>query len=214
MTYTYGDPDADAVLIQMVDDHDLEETRAEAEEIRARTDKEFCLKCIKVKSWNDDLSPWEAPAVFGKAGFGGGAESTLDEVMDLCSDRTRTYYIGGYSLAALFAMWAAYQSDIFKGVAAASPSMWFPGFVDYMKENRIKADSVYLSLGDKEEKARNPIMAAVGDRIREAADVLKNQGINSILEWNRGNHFNDSGTRTAKAFAWALNNTNILRADN
>ena len=64
MIYTYGDPDAAAVLIQMVDDHDLEEIETEAEEIRVRTDKEFCLKCIKVKSWNDDLSPWGAPAVF------------------------------------------------------------------------------------------------------------------------------------------------------
>ena len=124
--------------------------------------------------------------------------------MPLCADRNRTYYIGGYSLAALFALWAAYQTDIFKGVAAASPSMWFPRFADYMKENRIKADSVYLSLGDKEEKVKNPVMATVGDRIREAADVLKGQDVNTILEWNEGNHFKDAGIRTAKAFAWLL----------
>jgi len=27
--------------------------------------------------------------------------------------------------------------DKFAGIAAASPSMWFPGFVDYMKSNAI-----------------------------------------------------------------------------
>lgn len=204
MTYTYGNPDANTVLIQMIDDHDLNGLENEAEEIRDRTDKDFYLIGIKVQSWNDDLSPWEAPAVFGKDGFGGRAGSTLDELMPLCADRNRTYYIGGYSLAALFALWAAYQTDIFKGVAAASPSMWFPRFADYMKENRIKADSVYLSLGDKEEKVKNPVMATVGDRIREAADVLKGQGVNTILEWNEGNHFKDAGIRTAKAFAWLL----------
>jgi len=204
MTYTYGNPDANTVLIQMIDDHDLKGLENEAEEIRDRTDKDFYLIGIKVQSWNDDLSPWEAPAVFGKDGFGGRAGSTLDELMPLCADRNRTYYIGGYSLAALFALWAAYQTDIFKGVAAASPSMWFPRFADYMKENRIKADSVYLSLGDKEEKVKNPVMATVGDRIREAADVLKGQDVNTILEWNEGNHFKDAGIRTAKAFAWLL----------
>ncbi len=204
MTYTYGNPDANTVLIQMIDDHDLTGLENEAEEIRDRTDKDFYLIGIKVQSWNDDLSPWEAPAVFGKDGFGGRAGSTLDELMPLCADRNRTYYIGGYSLAALFALWAAYQTDIFKGVAAASPSMWFPRFADYMKENRIKADSVYLSLGDKEEKVKNPVMATVGDRIREAADVLKGQDVNTILEWNEGNHFKDAGIRTAKAFAWLL----------
>ena len=204
MTYTYGNPDANTVLIQMIDDHDLKGLENEAEEIRDRTDKDFYLIGIKVQSWNDDLSPWEAPAVFGKDGFGGRAGSTLDELMPLCADRNRTYYIGGYSLAALFALWAAYQTDIFKGVAAASPSMWFPRFADYMKENRIKADSVYLSLGDKEEKVKKPVMATVGDRIREAADVLKGQDVNTILEWNEGNHFKDAGIRTAKAFAWLL----------
>jgi hypothetical protein len=212
MTYTYGDPDAAAVLIQMVDDHDLEEIRAEAEEIRARTDRDFCLKCIRVNSWNDDLSPWGAPAVFGKAGFGGGAGSTLDGLMDLCSDRTRTYYIGGYSLAALFAMWAAYQTDIFKGVAAASPSMWFPGFVDYMKDNTIQCPNVYFSLGDKEEKTKNAVMASVGDCIRDGCAWLKEQGLNCTLAWNTGGHFKEPEIRTARAFAWLISSA-ALKAD-
>ena len=94
MTYTYGNPDANTVLIQMIDDHDLKGLENEAEEIRDRTDKDFYLIGIKVQSWNDDLSPWEAPAVFGKDGFGGRAGSTLDELMPLCADRNRTYYIG------------------------------------------------------------------------------------------------------------------------
>ena len=97
-----------------------------------------------------------------------------------------------------------HQTDVFQGVAAASPSVWFPGFSEYMKENRIQANSVYLSLGDREEKTRNPVMAAVGDRIREAYELLQGQGINTILEWNQGNHFRDADKRTAKAFAWLL----------
>ncbi len=70
----------------------------------------------------------------------------------------------------------------------------------------IRTDTVYLSLGDREEKTRNPVMATVGDRIREAHVLMKERGVNCILEWNEGNHFRDADLRTAKAFAWVLNN--------
>lgn len=200
----YGNPDAKTVLIQMIDDHDHEGMESEVAEIRKLTDADFYLIAIKVQNWNADLSPWPAPAVFGKEGFGDGAADTLAEVLKYTNDRSKTYYIGGYSLAALFALWAAYQTDVFKGVAAASPSVWFPGFAEYMKDNLIHASSVYLSLGDKEEKARNPVMATVGDRIREACEILKRQGANTVLEWNQGNHFKDADIRTAKAFAWVM----------
>lgn len=203
MTITrYGDPDASTVLLQMVDDHDLNGIENEVAEIQRLTDQKFCLIAVKVNDWNYDLSPWKAPAVFGKEDFGGGAEETLGEVLKYCTDDDKTYIIGGYSLAGLFALWAAYQTDVFKAVAAASPSMWFPGFVEYMKERRPNADSVYLSLGDKEEKTRNPVMATVGEKIREAQEVLQEQGIRTVLEWNPGNHFRDADIRTAKAFAW------------
>ena len=204
MVTIYGDPEASRVLIQLVDDHDLEGLGAEIEELQKVTEGEFCLIAIKVRNWNHDLSPWYAPAVFGKEDFGGGAAETLHEVLKYTGDKTKTYYIGGYSLAGLFALWAGCQTDVFRGVAAASPSVWFPGFVDYMKETGMRAGSVYLSLGDKEEKARNLVMATVGGRIREAEDVLKEQGVNTVLEWNPGNHFRDADIRTAKAFAWVI----------
>lgn len=202
---SYGNPSASIVLIQMVDDHDLGGIESEGAEIKKLTDTDFHLIAVRVQNWNRDLSPWPAPAVFGKESFGNGAAATLDEVLKICTDQEKTYFIGGYSLAGLFALWAAYQTDVFKGVAAASPSMWFPGFADYMRENTIHAKSVYLSLGDKEEKTRNPVMATVGDRIREAYGLLREHGINVSLEWNQGNHFKDADIRTAKAFAWVIN---------
>ncbi len=201
----YGKPDAGIVLIQLVDDHDLEGIENEVAEIQRRICDDFCLIAIKVSSWNTDLSPWKAPAVFGKEDFGEGARRTLAEVLKYTADPAKTYYIGGYSLAALFAVWAAYQTDVFHGVAAASPSVWFPGFVDsFMHDNECRARTVYLSLGDREAKTRNPVMAAVENRIREAYELLKTQGIETTLEWNSGNHFTDADIRTAKAFAWVM----------
>ncbi len=200
----YGNPDADTVLIQPVDNHDLEGIVNEVERIKQLSGKDFCLVAIKVDNWNSDLSPWEAPAVFGNESFGGKAAAALDEVLKLTGDPSKTYYIGGYSLAGLFAIWAAYQTDVFKGVAAASPSVWFPGFSDYMAERKLCANSVYLSLGDKEEKTRNPVMATVGDNIRKARELLKAQGVNTVLEWNPGNHFKDPDIRMAKGFEWVI----------
>ena len=51
-----------------------------------------------------------------------------------------------------------------------------------MKEHENQSRAVYLSLGDKEEKTRNPVMATVGDCIREAHAWLSSVG--SAVRWN------------------------------
>ena len=73
-----------------------------------------------------------------------------------------------------------------------------------MKEYKIKSKNVYLSLGNKEEKTRNPVMAKVGDCIREGHEWIKAEGVNCTLEWNQGGHFKEPMTRTARAFAWVM----------
>ena len=204
--FNYGNPAASTVLIQPVDDHELEELETEINEIRKRVQTDFRLIAVKVEDWNHDLSPWKEPAVFGKEDFGDGAGDMLRFILAQCADRSKTYYIGGYSLAGLFSLCAAYRTDVFAGVAAASPSIWFPGFLQYMRENNIRTNAVYLSLGDREEKTRNPVMATVGDCIREGHALLQSGGIRTTLEWNPGNHFKDAGIRTARAFAWVMGN--------
>lgn len=170
---------------------------------------------FKVDDWNADLSPWEAPPVFGNEAFGGGAEATLRCVTDkllpelipqLNCGQDAEIYIGGYSLAGFFALWAAYQTNMFRGVAAASPSVWFPGWIDYAGSNAIRTGRVYLSLGDKEEKTRNPVMRTVGDNIRRQYEMLQGDAHceECTLEMNQGNHFKEPDIRTAKGFAWLL----------
>lgn len=200
-TYVFGDPQAPVCLIQPVGDHDLEGIRNEYEKIRELTGMDFCLTAFKVNDWNKDLSPWEAPAVFGIENFGDGAADTLKEILSLCTDKDKKYYIGGYSLAGLFSLWASVQTGRFEGVAAASPSVWFPDFLEYIRERKPLCRKIYLSLGDKEEKTRNPVMATVGDKIRELDSFLAREGFDCVLEWNEGNHFKDFDIRTAKAFA-------------
>ena len=150
--YKYGDDQASIVLIQMVGEHDLSEIEQEIHEIQKLTEMKFQFIAIKVNSWNHDLSPWNASAVFGSEGFGDGAEYTLKEVLQLCTDSNKTYCIGGYSMAGLFALWAACKTNRFAAIASASPSIWFPGFLNYMKQQKIQSNCIYLSLGNKFER--------------------------------------------------------------
>lgn len=204
--YKYGNPESDIVLIEPVGDHNLNEIPNQVERIKTNTKKEIQMLAIKVDNWNQELSPWKAPAVFGKEAFGEGALNLLTEILKLCSDKNKKYYLDGYSLAGLFSLWACCQSGKFAGIAAASPSVWFPGFLTYLEENEVKSPCIYLSLGDKEEKTKNAMLSKVGDNIREVEKIMRENKVNCILEWNQGNHFKDAEERTAKAFSWVIVN--------
>jgi len=199
--YEFGSPDAPVVLIEPI--HVPEGMDEEADRIRKLAGADFRLLAVRV-NWFQDLSPWPAPPVSGSIPFGDGAERTLAEILKLTGQPGKRYVLGGYSMGGLFALWAACRSEAFSAVAAASPSVWFPGFTDYMTSRGIRTGRVYLSLGDREEKTRNPVMAAVGDRIREIHAWLQAQSVPCLLEWNRGNHFADLEERMAKGFAWAM----------
>lgn len=205
VTREYGDPAAEIVLIQPVGQHELPFLEDEIAQIRSLTDRPFRFLAVPVENWNRELSPWPAPAVFGDEDFGDGAAVLLEEILPLCAEREKRYVLGGYSLAGLFALWSVCRTDAFSGVAAASPSLWFPGFSDYMQENGLHCGTVYLSLGTREEKTRNPVMRTVGDCVRNSFAWMQAQGVSCTLEWNPGNHFREPGLRTAKAFAWVLN---------
>ena len=120
-----------------------------------------------------------------------------------CSDSAPLVILGGYSLAGLFALWAGTQ-HAFSAVAGASPSVWYPDWLDFSASHPMFARAVYLSLGDTEHKSRTPIMATVGDCIRRQLAIVRNQQVPAILEMNPGNHFKDNGLRMARGFAWTM----------
>ena len=211
----YKSEQPEYLLIQPIDEHDLEVLDNEVATIESLTNKFFTLVAFEIKDWQSELTPWTSPAVFGKVPFGEGASATLSfikdtlipqlEQMELFDKNGMQCVFGGYSLAGFFALWSSYQTKLFGGIAAVSPSVWYPQWMEYAEKNRPLATSVYLSLGDKEEKTKNPTMAQVGNCIRKQQELLAAQGINTILEWNPGNHFQHSDERTAKGFAWLIN---------
>ena len=181
--HIYGDTGAEYLLLQMADEHDLTGMEREVEAIRQQTAQPFLLAAVQVENWNDDLSPWPAPPVWGKQGFGGRAGDTLAWLEQAVPNIRRQYSIKE---------------------AAASPSVWFPGWPEYEAAHPIQTQCVYLSLGDREEYTKNQTMAAVGDNIRALHSALTQRGKDCRLEWNAGGHFKDADLRTARAFAWIM----------
>ena len=102
----YGTASAEYLLLQMVDEHDLAGMEREVEAIRRQTAHLFLLAAVQVENWNDDLSPWPAPPVWGKQGFGGRAEDTLAWLEQAVPGISQQYSIkedckvilGGYSV--------------------------------------------------------------------------------------------------------------------
>ena len=208
----YGEAHTEYLLLQMTGEHELQSMESEVAAI-AQSAHHFLFAAIPVKSWNNELSPWEAPAVWGKESFGGNAADTLRFLTEQVIPTLKQQYplpenvkiiLGGYSLAGLFALWASTQTALFSGVAAASPSVWFPGWMEFEQQHPMQAQRVYLSLGDKEEHTKNAVMAVVGDNIRALHRELAGRGKDCTLEWNSGGHFKDTDLRTAKAFRWVM----------
>lgn len=203
--FVFAQDGAEDLLIQPIDGRDEETIDQEMRKIEAK--RPYTLVCFCVNDWNRELSPWKAEAVYKDNAFGEGGKETLSFVLNDLIPAFQDYkrmYLGGYSLAGLYCLWAGYQTDVFEGIAACSPSVWFQNWMEYCQTNTLKTKYVYLSLGRKEEKTRHPVMKTVGDNIRALHEIYQKENIDNILEWNDGNHFTDPEGRTAKGFTWLL----------
>ena len=212
----YLNEDTEYILIQPVDKNDISVLDNEVKHIEENTDRNFSLVAFKIEDWNSELTPWEMPLLRGKGNFGDGATRTLEfiknELIPALSEYTNTenkeikYILGGYSLAGLFSLWSGYQTDIFEGIAAVSPSVWYKKWIEYVETEKPLSEKIYLSLGDTEEKTKHQILSKIGDNIRKQHEILENSGnVKTVLEWNEGNHFKNPDIRAAKGFLWVMN---------
>ena len=212
----YLNEDTEYILIQPVDENDISVLDNEVKHIEENTDRNFSLVAFKIEDWNSELTPWEMPLLRGKGNFGDGATRTLEfiknDLIPALSECINTgnngikYILGGYSLAGLFSLWSGYQTDIFEGIAAVSPSVWYKKWIEYVETEKTLSEKIYLSLGDTEEKTKHQILSKIGDNIRKQHEILENSGnVKTVLEWNEGNHFQNPDIRTAKGFLWVMN---------
>lgn len=182
------------------------------------------LAFIGCPDWNRDLSPWPAPACFrGGEAFAGEADRFLNRLLTETIRRVEwniplpISQIGnpnppvfasraliGVSLAGLFSLYALYRTDLFSMCASISGSLWFDGFLDFIKSQTLPArpEKIYLSLGDREELTKNPRLRPVGEATRAANAHFASLGIETCLKMNPGNHFADPVPRLIRALDW------------
>jgi len=173
------------------------------------------LAAIGGVDWNKELSPWPAPKAFrGGEDFGGGGPDYLREVIEELIPAVEhrlpaaptCRVAAGYSLAGLWALYAGYQSRAFTRIVCASASLWYDGFLEFLRTRRpeVLPERVYFSVGDKEKITKNQRLATVEDATRAAADFLASQGVTTTFELNPGGHFVDAEKRLARGIEWVM----------
>lgn len=176
----------------------------------------FTLAAIGNLDWNHDMAPWDNLAAFkGGEPFTAGADDYLRLLAGEILPRAEKDLIGapawrgiiGYSLAGLFAVYAIYQTEVFSRTGSISGSLWFPGLKQYIFTHKPKRppDRIYLSLGDKESKTRNPILRSVRQDTEDICGFYRSLGVDAVFRLNPGNHYDRTAERTAAGIAWLLN---------
>ena len=167
---------------------------------------------IEDVNWNDDMTPWPAIGVFKKAKpFWGRAASFLNKLTnEIIPNMERELGIEnakriilGVSLSGLFAVWTAFNTDVFANIISISGSLWYDGFIEWMKEqtpsSRLK--KVCMLLGEKEKNAKDKRMATVEERTLAVANLLKSKTqADVVFELVEGTHFSPIMPRLERAF--------------
>ena len=185
-------------------EHQWLETMAESHEAN--------FVVISGVNWEEDLTPWKAPGLKGGE-FGGKARYFLDMLKaDLFFNLEASMRIvkpersiAGVSLSGLFAVWASLNLPLFSTVGSVSGSLWYDGFLEWMKEHKDTATGrYYFSLGEKEKDGKNKRLSSVEEATLEAVDLLKSVGKEVTFEYNEGNHFGPLIGRIEKAITKLL----------
>jgi predicted alpha/beta superfamily hydrolase len=172
---------------------------------------------LPVRSWGDGLTPWPARGLYREeADFGGEAAVTLAELCDgtiplierekglLPSRRA----ICGYSLGGLFALYAFAHVETFDACACLSGSVWYEGWVDYLRGLELGGGGrfAFLSIGTKEKRAAPKILQGVQDDMAECARILRDRGCEVECVVGPGGHMDlvrerlDAGLAALDAF--------------
>ena len=171
------------------------------------------IVAISGMKWNDDLTPWKAPALNPKEeDFKGKAKNFLSSLLsDLFINTEQSLRLNhpkrhliGISLSGLFSLWASTETNKFNSVASISGSLWFDGFVEWFKEQELLADRYFLSLGDKEVKAKNERLASIGTCTESILQIIQDKSKEVTFISDEGNHFEFFKERIEKAISSAV----------
>ena len=173
------------------------------------------LAFIDGMDWNRDLSPWPAPKVFRQEeDFSGKAddflklleETVFPKVEGLLENPVKKRILAGISMSGLFALYGGTKSDDFDALASISGALWYDDFTGYLETHPLSdtVRRVYLSLGNREKKTKNPRMARVETTTLAIRELFAKRGIETIYQSNQGNHFVYGAERLEEAIRFLL----------
>ncbi len=151
-------------MIYVIDspEHPLDVATA-AEGLRSR------VVSVPVADWGDALTPWPAPA--------------------LRSGENGSHAVCGYSLGGLFALYAFAREPRFAACACLSGSVWYEGWVDWLRANAPDCAGryAYFSVGKKEKRAGLPFRHVEED-LAACAEILRGRGCAVDVTLGPGSH--------------------------
>ncbi len=192
--------------------------RLPAEELTAieelSTRFETNIVAISEMDWNNDMTPWKAPAV--KEGeFGGRASQFLDRLkgdifFNLESSlqiRNPKRYLIGLSLAGLFSVWSGIMKPLFEGVGSISGSFWYDGFAEWiLKQEDLKCVRFHVSMGEKEKETKVKRFANIEEDTTKVVETLILKGAKVAFEVTEGGHNSPIIPRIEKSVVSLLGN--------
>lgn len=204
--------DSSSIIYILIPHRLPEEDRVAIEELSTRF--ESTIVTISEMDWNNDLTPWKAPAV--KEGeFGGHASQFLDRLKeDLFFNlenslqiRKPKRYLIGLSLAGLFTVWAAVRKSLFEGVASISGSFWYDGFTEWLqKQEELKCVHFYICMGEKEKETKVKRFANIEEDTMKVSETLMLKGAEVAFEVTEGGHNSPIIPRIEKSVVSLLGN--------
>ena len=177
---------------------------------------------LNANNRTDDYTPWPLQASETMPmDFEGKAEEHLSfistHVIPFCESEygfassAEKRVIGGYSLGGLFSLYAAVNTDLFGTVLSCSSSLWYPDFLDYLKEHPFKAahPKLYMSVGDQEGTTATNLTADQTLNTLALKDWVESkfQAGDFQFTLEEGNHGNDIPGRAWRAVEWVEENS-------
>lgn len=177
---------------------------------------------INANNRTDDYTPWPLQASENMPmDFGGKAAEHLSffatHVIPFCESEygfassAEKRVIGGYSLGGLFSLYAAVSTDLFGTVLSCSSSLWYPDFLDYLKEHPFKAayPKLYMSVGEQEGTTATNLTATQTVNTLALKEFYEPKfepnDFKFILE--EGNHGKNISGRAWRAIEWIEENS-------
>ena len=177
---------------------------------------------INANNRTDDYTPWPLQASENMPmDFGGKAAEHLSffetHVIPFCESEygftssAEKRVIGGYSLGGLFSLYAAVNTDLFGTVLSCSSSLWYPDFLDFLKEHPFKSahPKLYMSVGDQEGTTATNLTATQTSNTIALKDFYEPKFLAGDFKFTleEGNHGNNISGRAWRAVEWVEENS-------